>query len=272
MSTVEGSQNCTRYCWGPFHAHSQSDSLSRDLWMIGKTLTHLPSLFEGAASYQDPLRSIQPLTQRVVDNIILGFMALTALGAAPVVMASAGTAYVAEQFLGKVDAIPHVAEKVQVRGDLINEQKKLIENFGPLLELPGKIPLLAERAEKKAEQVEKDTEELKELQQNYPSNENLLRTIKESIAHISQNLPSLMAEKNSTGADEQLLQEILNMRRKISEKEEEIKKKGKLLQALMAEARKEQDENDRLEKEMTYLTQRKERQLSTLVQNVDSIV
>lgn len=272
MSTVEGSQNCTRFCLGPFHVHSQSDSLSRDLWMIGKALTHLPSLFEGAASYQDPLRSTHPLTQRVVDNIVLGFLALTALGATLIVMVSAVVAYVAEQFLGKIDAIPCVAEKVQVRGDLINEQKKLIQNFGPLLELRDKIPLLAERAEKKAEQLEKGTEELKELQQNYPSNENLLRKVKESIAHISQNLPNLMAEKNSTGADEQLLQAILSMRRKISEKKEEIKKKGKLLQALMAEAREEQDENDRLEKEMTYLTQRKERQLSTLEQNVESIV
>lgn len=264
MSLVDGNQNCSRYCWGPLHIHPQSEHISDDLWMIGKTLVQVPSFFEEAASYHNPHRPAQPLTERVVDNIFLGLMAVTALSAAPIVMAGAGIAYVGERFLGTVDALHQVAEKTHVFGETLKEQQKLIENFGPLLELKDTIPLLAQQAKEKAEAYQESTSRLDELQNNYASHPDLFEKVRAMIARLNDLLPKLLKQKISTGVNELWLKQRLGIVHKIAEEERKIKELQARLQGIMSRVQEKDERLQCLKGQVTYSTQHKDQLLSAV--------
>ncbi|MBS0649363.1 MAG: hypothetical protein JSS10_09095 [Verrucomicrobia bacterium] len=271
MSTTSGNQNCTRYCWGPLHIHPQSESLSDDLWRIGTALTRIPGFFEEAASYQDPLRPAEPLTQRVVDNIFLGLMALTALGSAPFVMASSGVAYVGEKFLDKVDILQRVAEKVQIFGVSLKEQEKMIADFKPLLELVDKIPQIAQQAEQKTAAYIESTRELHELQEKYRAHPAILEKISRMIARLQELLPKLIEEKKSNALQQRLLKQRLQVAAQISDEEQKIKALQARLQGVVARVQEKNARLQQLTRQVTYSTQRKDQQVEALAAHVESL-
>jgi hypothetical protein len=263
MSVAEN-QNCSRYCWGPLHIHLQSENLSGDLWMLGKSLARIPGFFEEAASYQDPHKPAQPLSERVVDNIFLGLMTITMLGAAPIVMVGAGIANIGERFLGSVDALPRVAEKTQIFGELLKEEQKLIENFEPLLELADTIPLLAQKAEKKAEAYQESIHRLDELQNNYASNPDLFEKVRGVILRLNDFLTKSLQEKTSTGVKALLLKQKVEVVQKISEEERKIKELQVRLQGIMSRVQEKDVQLHLLRGQVTGVTQQKD-QLITAV-------
>jgi hypothetical protein len=269
---VTGNQHCSRYCWGPLHIHPQSENLSNDLWMIGKTLAQIPSFFEEAAAYQDPHRPVQPLIERVVDNIFLGLVGVTALGASPVVVAGAGVAYIGERVLGTVDALHGAAEKTHVFGEALKEQRTLIENFGPLLELTDKIPLLAERAEKKAEAYEENSRKLDELQSNFASKPDVFEKVERVVARLNELLPKMLQEKTSTGMNALLLKQRLEIVHNISEEERKIKELQARLQGMMSRVQEKDEKLQRLKGQVTYSTQQKDHLISAVAIAQEGVV
>lgn len=263
MSVAEN-QRCSRYCWGPLHIHLQSENLSDDLWTLGKSLARIPGFFEEAASYQDPRNPAQPLSERVVDNIFLGFMAVTMITAAPIVMVGAGIANIGERFLGTVDALPRVAEKTQVFGELLKEEQKLIENFSPLLELADTIPLLAQEAEKKAEAYQASTRRLDELQNHYASNPDLFGKVRMVIIRLNDFLTKSLQEKTSTGMKELLLKQKVEVVQKISEEERKIKELQVRLQGIVSRVQEKDVQLHRLKGQVTVVTQQKDQLVSAV--------
>lgn len=238
---------------------------------MGKALARMPGLFEEAASYQDPLRPAPPLSERIVDNMMMGLMALTAMSAAPIVLAGAGVAYAGEKLLNTVDVLHRVADKTHLFGQALKEQQQLIEEFGPLLQLAVKIPPLAEQAEEKAEAYQERSRLLDELKSNYIADPERLKKVSSMIVRFQVLLPQLLQEKNSTGLQALLLKQRLEIAHRISEKEQRINDLQDRLQGVMSRVQEKHQRLQQLRQQVSEMTQKKELQVEAVAKSAEDV-
>ncbi len=261
--------SCSHYCWGPIHIHPQSESLSQDLWMIGQSITGIPGLISEVAASQDA--EVQPLTERIVDHIYLGLMGFLALSSAPVWLAGAGIALVGEKALESIDVLHGMAIKVEKFGRSLSEQEKIIEEFGPILDLSDKVADISKKAEQKTAELKKSTEALDELEKNYEPNADLLERTSEMLNRLQTALTERISQANITGLKEKQLTARVTVLKQIEKEEHQMKLLAERINEFIERVGGKAQKLDQLQIEATLSTQVKEEQITGLQRDVQSL-
>lgn len=253
---------CSRYCWGPVHIHSQSESLGTDLWRMAQAVMGIPGLMGEVIESEDT--EAQPLTHRVVVHLCLRLMGLMAIGAASILILASGIAVVVEKIVDKMDGLRGVKESVEQFGRALKEQERIIEEFGPLLDLTDKVAEISAKVEQKTEEVKENTRDLDELEAIYPLKAELLERVSGMIRSVETVLPS--RNVNST------IQTRIGVLKQIAEEERQMKELAARLHELMASAEKKAEKIEPLVAQATLQTAIKEVQIAGLQQSVGEFV
>lgn len=195
-------------------------TLSGELFNTGLAMTVIPGFLEEVAS--QPINEAQPLAQRVMDTILGFSFGLLAMSAAPAFMTTSGVAFLGEKIFDKIDVLFDMAIKIKESGRSIKEQEEIIKSFGPLLEISAEtLKRLIEVAQEKKVQWETTTLKLKDLEENYPANADLLAIVSQRIDFLQTVLPQLISKDKITVLGQRALQSRVELVKQISDEERE---------------------------------------------------
>jgi hypothetical protein len=237
--------------------------------MIGQSITGIPGLISEVAASQDA--EVQPLTERIVDHIYLGLMGFLALSSAPVWLAGAGIALVGEKALESIDVLHGMAIKVEKFGRSLSEQEKIIEEFGPILDLSDKVADISKKAEQKTAELKKSTEALDELEKNYEPNADLLERTSEMLNRLQTALTERISQANITGLKEKQLTARVTVLKQIEKEEHQMKLLAERINEFIERVGGKAQKLDQLQIEATLSTQVKEEQITGLQRDVQSL-
>jgi hypothetical protein len=262
---------CGSYCLGPVHVHPQT-TLSQDLLMVGHSLAGLPGLLGEASSHQEPQTPAQPLTEKIVDNIYFGVMSVLAVGSAPVLVVSAGVAYVGEKVLETIDILHGMGKKVEEFGRGLSEQEKIIEQlFGPLLALTEKVADLSRKTVERTQEVKNNTSELTQLAASYPVQGPLLERVSALLIHLESDLPPQISHEKISGMKEQALISRITILKQIADEERILKELAARLNGIMVRVGQKAEILHQLGVEVTQTTQTKDIHLIDLQREAELI-
>ncbi len=243
-----------------------SPTLANELWTLGEILVRLPSLF-GVAN-AEPESSTRPQSERVISQAMMGVIAVTAVVSAPFVFATVTIVHAGERLWRKIDVLPEIVEKVQVFGEALNEQEKLIEKFRPLLDLHTKVAVITRQAEKKATDCEADTRRLEQLRKDYATEIPLLEQLDVIITRLQTSLAQEVSAVRPGSLKETMFKERVEVLQAISEEEQKLRALTERLKGLMSRVRDKDAQLQKLEKDMTILTRIKETQIERIDLNL----
>ncbi len=259
MSTVQaavrGSQN------------PPAESVSKGLFDFGLAMSLLPGFWGEVAS--DPKAQPKPLTDRIV-GFSFGMMAL---GAAPVCAAAAGVAFVGEKMFSTIDVLFEMASKVKESGRSIQEQEKIIQSFGPLLEISAEtLEELTKKVQEKKQQWDASTLKLIDLEKKYPANADLLDAVRQRIIFLQDVLPTLISKDKITVLGQRVLQSRIELIQQISEEEREARELMEELTALTQSVSQMVTKIERFEVKTAALTEVKGQLITALHGDVESLI
>jgi hypothetical protein len=174
-----------------------STTISGGLLNVGLALTVIPGFLEEVDS--EPPSEGQPLAERIVDSLVGFAFGALSMSSAPVLIAAAGAAAVGEKACTVLDGLFTMAHQVEESGKSIETQAEIIKSFGPLLEISkDTLKELAGIAQEKGVEWKSSTLRLKDLEENYLANADLLEIVNERITFLQAVLPPLISQKKIT--------------------------------------------------------------------------
>lgn len=235
---------------------SQSPTLVDHIWTYGKILAQFPSFF-GAVNESET--SDGPLVDRMISRGMMGVLAVAASMAAPFVFAGGAVVKAGEKIWTKIDVFPEVAARVQVFGQALNHQQELIEQFRPLLDMRNRAALLAKQTERQAEEAEAGAKTLQQLREEYGPAAPLLEQVESVVAELE-----LAALSDPSGLKNTLFQQRVEMLKNLAEEEQKVRDLTIRLKGIVARVQEKLGQLEQLERDATFLTQIKGRQIKNL--------
>ncbi len=199
------------------------DIVSGGLFNTGLAMSVIPGFLEEVSS--ESISGDQSIVQRVTDTVLGFSFGSLAMSSAPVFVTASGVALFGEKIFDTLDSLFTMAQNVKESGRSIQEQEEIIKSFGPLLEISNEtLKKLTDVANEKKVQWETSTLKLKDLEQNYPANADLLALVSERITFLQAVLPELISQNNITVFGQKALTSRVELVKQIAEEEEEATK------------------------------------------------
>ena len=251
------------------YSYAQPQSMAQEMWGMGKIIMVMPGLFNEVAS--EPARPAQPLRERIGHQMMLGLMGSIAVCAIPFWLAQTGVVFVVEKAIGVVDALHGIATRVEYFGHSLEEQKRIIEKFDPLLELSKTVEEISSKVKAKTDALKQNTEALRELAANYPANARLLEIVSIIISRSEKVLEALKTEAERTGIQEKSLQVRAAIVKQIEDEEHRIKKMTADLLAIITRVEEKKEKEKELTERAGLRAQKKEGPIQSLRQSLKDI-
>lgn len=244
-----------------------AESVSKGLFDLGLAMSLFPGFFSEVAS--DPNAQPQPLTDRIV-GFSFGMMAL---GAVPFFAAAAGVSFVGGKIFNTIDGLFEMASKVKESGRSIQEQEKIIQSFGPLLEISAEtLEELTKKAQEKKQQWDASTLKLINLEKKYPTNADLLDRVRERITFLKDVLPEMISKAKITVLGQIVLESRIELIQQISEEEQEARELMEELTALTQSVGQMVTKLERFEVKTAALAEVKGQLITALHGDVESLI
>lgn len=240
-------------------------SLSQEMWMQGKAVLAFPGLIGEALAH--PADADQTLTEKVSDYVGLQFLRAVSVVSIPPWFAVTGLVFVGEKAWGLFNGLQEMAAQVRQFGRSLEEQKRIIDEFNPLLQLSEKVVKIGEKVRERKEKIEENTRALKELEANYQPHADLLHRVSDMVVYIKTAL-----EKRLAGllvVQEKALQNRMAVLKDIDEEEKQMKQLTVDLLKLIAQAEEKEKQLTREIERATVMTKEKGQRISDLGKSVE---
>lgn len=252
------------YFWGLIHIPpTQSGSLAHDMWMMGKAMMGMPGLITEVAA--QPARETQPWGERIVDQITLRFMGAMAVGAVPFWLTGTGIVFAFEKVVDLIEILPGMKAKIEQFGRSLEEQQRIIQAFGPLLELADKIEELITKTKQKTEETKKNTQALEELAVSYPPNVDMLEKVSLMITRVET---VLKTPKEMKGVEVKNFETRAKVLKQIEEEERQFKELAAELLGIIERVEKKEATLRKQQEEATQRAEKKGDQIDVLQKSV----